>query len=153
QRMRQARFAGLIGSSATIVASAWLASCLPRSDEPYQRQTDDSAGEQGPVQIDGGSVDPARELPDAPPHAILSVAPNHGSFNGGQTVPIRGNGFKSDVRIWFGDKELEPEQVVPVDSGRVQVTVPPGSPGPVDVIAQNGSDASTRARLPAAYIY
>ncbi len=130
-----------------------VAGCLPRSGEPYQRQTDDDAGPQGPVQLDAGTIDDRRALPNAAPHAVLSVAPNHGPFTGGQTVLVRGNGFTSDVRVWFGDERVPSEDVLPVDPGRIQVTVPEGAPGAVDVVTQNGTDTSTRAALTKAYIY
>lgn len=127
--------------------------CLPRTDGPYKRQTDDDAGPQDPVDLDAGAVDDTRDLPDAAPHAVLTVTPNHGPFSGGQTVLIRGNGFASNLRVWLGDERVGGGDVLPVDASRVQVTVPQGNPGTVDVTVQNGSDASTRATLPQGYVY
>jgi hypothetical protein len=151
--MHTGRFAGLIRFSALGLATVWPGACLPRSDEPYRRQTEDDAGNQDPVNLDAGARDPVRKLPNAPAHAVLSVTPNHGPFKGGQTVLIRGNGFKSDVRIWFGPTRVDSEHLLPVDPSRVQLTVPEGLPGAVDVVAQNGADDSTRAVLPSAYVY
>ncbi|HEU5076044.1 MAG TPA: IPT/TIG domain-containing protein, partial [Polyangiaceae bacterium] len=128
--------------------------CLPRSDGPYDRQTDDDAGAPDPVDLDAGMVeDDVRDLPDAAPHAVLSVSPNHGPFTGGQTLLIRGNGFGSDARVWFGETRVPDGDVVPVDASRIQVTVPEGEPGAVAVITQNGSDDSTRSELAQAYVY
>lgn len=137
-----------------VAALSLFWACLPRSDGPYKRQTDDDAGPPNPIDLDAGAVeDDVRELPDAAPHAVLSVAPNHGPFSGGQTVLIRGNGFASNARVWFGDTQIASDSVVPVDATRIQVTVPEGQPGAVDVITQNGSDSSTRSELAQAYIY
>ena len=136
-----------------VAALALFWACLPRSDGPYERQTDDDAGAPDPVDLDAGAVDDVRDLPDAAPHAVLSIAPNHGPFTGGQTLLIRGNGFGSEARVWFGDTQVPTSDVVPVDASRIQVTVPEGTPGAVDVVTQNGSDTSTRAELGQAYIY
>lgn len=127
--------------------------CLPTSDRPFQRQTDDDAGGPVPVDLNAGVVDEFRPLPDISPHAVSGASPNHGPFKGGQTVLLRGNGFKSNVRVWFGEDELDPELVVPVDPGRIQITTPPGHAGPVDITTQNGTDRSTRTTLSAAYVY
>lgn len=90
-------------------------------------------------------------LPSSDPHALLGISPNHGPFNGGQTVWLRGNGFRSDVRVWFG--ELEGESTLSVDPNRIQTTTPPFRAGPVDVIVQNGDDVSTRRVLRDGYEY
>lgn len=141
------------GVSGTLALGLFWA-CLPRSDGPYKRQTDDDAGAPDPVDLDAGMVeDDVRDLPDAAPHAVLSVSPNHGPFTGGQTLLIRGNGFGSDARVWFGETRVPESDVVPVDASRIQVTVPEGEPGAVTVITQNGSDDSTRSELAHAYIY
>jgi hypothetical protein len=86
------------------------------------------------------------------PHSVSSVDPAHGPFIGGQHAIVRGTGFTSQVRVWFGDTEVPHENVVPVDPGRVQISVPKGS-GTVDVSAQNGDDETTHATLPEGYIY
>lgn len=84
-------------------------------------------------------------------HAVVGIAPNHGPFDGGQTVIVRGNGFASDVRLWFGTEPAE--DVVAVDPNRIQATTPPGRPGPTDVVVQNGDDESTRRVLKEGYEY
>ncbi|MEB2313485.1 MAG: IPT/TIG domain-containing protein [Sorangiineae bacterium] len=140
--------------AATLAASALAApGCIATSDQKLRRQTDDDAGGPGPIDVDGGPGDASNELPPAAPHAVLGVDPPHGPFNGGQRVTLRGNGFASTVRVWFGGAELPSADVVPIDPGRVQVVAPPGATGPVDVITQNGDDASTRAALTDGYTY
>lgn len=102
--------------------------------------------------VGGGRISDA-SLPATPPHSVTSVDPAHGPFTGGQHAIVRGTGFTSAVRLWFGTTEVPHADVVPVDPGRVQVTVPPGAAGTVDVATQNGDDDSTRTTLPEGYVY
>src|SRR5690606_5448477 len=83
------------------------------------------------VDRDAGSPAGNELSTDAP--AVLGVDPTHGPFNGGQSAIIRGNGFTSAARVWLGGQELAPGNVVALDPNRLQVVVPPGPPGPVDV--------------------
>jgi IPT/TIG domain len=129
-------------------------SCIARPEGKFQKPTDDDAGTPGPINLDGGNASDVKgELPPTDAHAVLGVDPPHGPWNGGQTVIVRGNGFTSQARIWFGTDEIPAADLVPVDSERVQVVVPPGSAGPVDVSAQDGDDASTRRTLLGGYEY
>jgi hypothetical protein len=91
--------------------------------------------------------------PASDPHAVRAVDPAHGSFAGGQIALVRGAGFTSEVRIWFGESEVVASQVIPIDPTRAQVTVPSGASGAIDVTAQNGDDASTRRTLSNGYVY
>ncbi len=126
--------------------------CLARGQGTLHRQTSDDAGPS--IDFDAGTIsDAAGELPPTDPHAVLGVDPPHGPFNGGQLAMVRGNGFTSDARVWFGSTEVPKSDVVPIDPGRVQVVVPPGKAGAVDVSVQNGSDTSTRGTLTGGYTY
>jgi len=87
------------------------------------------------------------------PNAVFGIEPAHGPFRGGQLAVIRGNGFSSQVRVWFGDVEVPADQLTATRADRVQVTVPQGVPGSVALITQNGDDASTRRVLDGAYLY
>lgn len=100
-----------------------------------------------------GTPPPAPPAPDASPHALLAVAPSHGPFSGGTIVNLRGNGFTSNVRVWFGDEELPQESVIALSPERVQVVTPPGAAGSVDIVAQNGKDTSTRVVIEEGFIY
>ncbi len=104
------------------------------------------------IEVDGGAGTTGKP-PDASPHAVLGVSPAHGPASGGTLALIRGNGFASDARVWFGDVELESDSVVAVDAERIQVTVPPGDAGAVDLVVQNGDDESTRGVLRGGYTY
>ncbi len=87
------------------------------------------------------------------PHSVTSVDPAHGPFSGGQHAIVHGTGFTSQARVWFGVTEVPSSDVVPVDPGRVQVSVPAGAAGTVDVSVQNGDDDSTRTTLHEGYVY
>ncbi|HEX9619905.1 MAG TPA: IPT/TIG domain-containing protein, partial [Polyangiaceae bacterium] len=151
--MRLRRGLNIWGAAFAGVGGVALTSCLPRSDKPLTRQTDDDAGILDPSQLGGDAGDERRDLPDAAPHAVLGVDPPHGPFAGGQLATVRGNGFQSNVRVWFGDELVPEEDTLAVDPTRIQVTVPGGASGLVDVVAQNGDDTSTRALLVDAYHY
>ncbi|WP_104981036.1 IPT/TIG domain-containing protein [Sorangium cellulosum] len=152
--MRTASQGFLSARFASVCAGVALASaCIATPPEGIRRQTD---GEGGGFDFEPDpqtSSSSSGGLPDADPHALLGAAPTHGPFNGGQRVLLHGNGFSSKVRVWFGDVEVDPSAIVPVDPGRVQVTAPPGKAGPVELTTQNGDDASTRRSLPGGYVY
>lgn len=137
---------------APAIVAVMLTGCFPSGQGELIRQTDDDAGSGPPLQIDDGGAG-TLDAPLTDPHALLGVSPNHGPFSGGQRVLIRGNGFGSDVRVWFASSEVSATDAVAVDPHRVQVNVPPGEPGAADVSVQNGTDDSTRRTLAGAYNY
>jgi hypothetical protein len=108
-----------------------------------------------PSQFIDGSSSPFQEasLPPLAPHSVRAVDPTHGPFEGGSHAIVRGTGFSSVVRVWFGDVQVPPSDVLAVDPARIQVTVPAGKAGSVDVATQNGDDASTRTTLPNGFTY
>jgi hypothetical protein len=126
-------------------------SCIARNEGEFHRPTDDDGGID--ITLDSGTSDSKSELPPTDPHALLGVDPPHGPWSGGQLVIVRGNGFSSKARIWFGTDEVLAESVVPVDAERVQVLVPPGKAGAVDITAQNGDDETTKRTLIGGYEY
>jgi hypothetical protein len=130
-----------------------LSSCVSLDDRIVNRDFPDDPEPESLIRdMDGGfGIDSDAGLPSSDPHALLGISPNHGPFNGGQTVLLRGNGFRSDVQVWFG--ESSGEGTISVDPNRVQTTTPPGAAGPVDVIVQNGDDESTRRVLEDGYEY
>jgi hypothetical protein len=128
--------------------------CIATSPEGLRRVTDDDAGSDAIDPFaDADLPDAKGDLGSADPHAVFGAVPSHGPFNGGQRVLVSGNGFSSDVRVWFGEVEVDPATVVPIDPTRVQVSAPPGQAGSVDLTAQNGEDESTRRTLPGGYHY
>ena len=135
------------------------AACIATAPSGIHRQTDEG-GDAGAGGDQAGFIDasgpPEAGLADvapADPHAVIGAEPAHGPFNGGQRVLVRGKGFASKVRVWFGDKEADPASLVQIDTARVQVAAPPGKAGPVDLSAQDGDDESTRRTLVGGYAY
>ncbi len=137
-----------------VLAVGAVSACISRADAPFTLQTDrDDGGGGTGINVEGGTSDAGVALPPSAPHAVLSVDPPHGSFAGGGLALVRGNGFDSNARVWFGEVELDKTAIVPIDPQRVQVTVPAGHAGTVDVSVQNGTDDSTRASLSNGYSY
>lgn len=140
-------------SLAALAFAVGLSACLP---ELPRASEGDPRGDEGPGPAPfepGPESDAGYELPPADPHAILGVDPAHGPFQGGQRRIVRGHGFSSKVRVFFGPNEVPESDRVAIDPGRVQVVVPPGVAGPVDVRTQNGDDASTSRTLIGGYVY
>jgi IPT/TIG domain len=149
---------GVVGalSLAGLVGPLFASGCISRADSPFTRVTDREDGGGGggtSLDVDGGTPDASTGLPPSAPHAVLGVNPPHGSFAGGSLAVISGNGFAGTARVWFGDVELDPSSIVPIDPQRIQVAVPAGHTGPVDVSVQNGGDESTLASLTGGYSY
>ncbi|PIE06133.1 MAG: hypothetical protein CSA75_01110 [Sorangium cellulosum] len=135
-----------------LVVGACIA--IPEGDGIPQKITDrDDASVDAFVAVDAASKDAASELPPMEPHAVIGVHPSHGPFTGGRLAVIRGNGFTSEVRVWFGNEEVPQKDVTPADPTRIQVVVPLGMPGPVDVRTQNADDESTSRTLNEGYTY
>jgi hypothetical protein len=126
---------------------------LARRDKPFVRQTDDNAGKPDPIALGGGPGDAPPGSLDIAPHAVLGIDPPHGPYAGGTLTMIRGNGFDSNARVWFGATEVPASDVTPVDPQRVQVLTPPGHAGAVDITVQNGDAASTSATLTGGFTY
>ena len=138
------------------LAAAFAPGCLSRADAPFTRQSDrdqDVGGGGLGIDVEGGTPDASDELPPTAPHGVLGVNPPRGSFAGGGLALISGNGFAGNARVWFGNVELDSSAIVPIDQQRIQVTVPPGHTGAVDVAVQNGADDSTFAVLVGGYSY
>ena len=144
---------GVAGLS-SVIAAAFVPGCISRADSPFTRVTDrDDGGGGSGINVEGGTPGAGGDLPATAPHAVLGVSPPHGSFAGGGLALISGNGFAGNARVWFGDVELDKAAIVPIDPQRIQITVPAGHAGAVDVTVQNGSDESTRAALSGGYSY
>lgn len=81
---------------------------------------------------------------------ILRVVPDHGPFIGGNIAILRGAGFTADAQVTFGTHMVQPADHTLIDSRRLQVVVPAGAVGAVDVTIQVGSASFT---LPHGYTY
>ncbi len=147
-RKRLIERALVVGAAAALSAGLALAACIAGGPPIDPITGDEDAGL--PVtdaEVPDGWVDAG----PTEPHQVTGATPSHGPFSGGDRVVISGNGFASDVRVFFGDTEVS--EIVPIDATKVQVTAPPGEAGPVDLTTQNGEDASTRRTLAAGYVY
>lgn len=82
--------------------------------------------------------------------SISRIAPSHGPFTGGTTAVLRGAGFSGEPQVTFGTHDVQPADHRVVDNRRLQVVVPAGEVGTVDVTVQVGDDTFT---LPDAYTY
>jgi hypothetical protein len=145
---------------ALALSGSTVAACIATAPSGIHRQTDEGAdagagGDQAAfVDASSGPADAgAADVAPADPHAVIGAEPSHGAWSGGQRVLVRGKGFASKVRVWFGGKEADPASLVPIDGTRVQVAAPPGEAGPVDLTVQNGDDESTRRTLVGGYAY
>ncbi len=137
-----------------LLGGVFAASCLARRDKPFTRITDDDAGPPDAISLEDADVpDVSPDALDLAPHAVLGIDPPHGPFAGGTLVMIRGNGFDSNARVWFGDVEAPRANVTPVDPQRIQVVTPAGAAGAVDVTVQNGGAESTRGTLDGGFTY
>lgn len=155
-RIHRRRLFLLAPAAIALPAIAIVASgaCIASAPEGIVRQTADDGSTDATFWAETGVPDPT--LPDVgtpDPHAVLGANPSHGPFAGGQRVLIQGKGFASNARVWFGDTEIDPATLVPIDPSRVQVSAPPGIAGPVDLTVQNGDDESTRRTLAGGYVY
>lgn len=126
--------------------------CQAGAESPFSRRSTQGNGGGPGVIVPGGEAG-VGNAPATAPNALLSVDPAHGPFSGGTRVLLRGNGFASSVRVWFGPNEVPESDRIAIDPHRVQVTVPAGTAGLVDVVAQNGDDETTRVVLPEGYLY
>lgn len=139
------------------VAGVLLASCASDDGGLASRRSGVPAGSDAPTDLVGDPLDPAlreaEEVVPSDPNAVFGIEPGHGPFRGGQVAVIRGNGFSSQVRVWFGDVEVPGAELTATRADRVQVAVPAGAPGTVSVATQNGDDTSTRRVLADAYVY
>ncbi len=98
-------------------------------------------GDAGPA-TDGFSLPDALALPDL---NIQFVDPDNGPYTGGTEVTVRGNGFTEDATVLFGGREVEPLDFTFVDSRRILVLTPPGTPGLADVEVRVGDESAALA--------
>jgi hypothetical protein len=134
---------------ALAVLSASAAACGPNS---FMSDAAVEDGESVDVIISGDGPRIRREaaVPAANP-TLLAVRPDHGPFTGSNTVTLRGSNFVDGLVVKFGDAMVQPRFQRIVDSNRIEVAVPSGAPGVVDVVLERSD--GFRSRLPMAYTY
>lgn len=147
---RMARSTQVIAVAA-LLAAGFTGGCRASGTSPLTRPSDTRDG--GVIVEGSGGGAPSPGGPEVQPHAVLGIEPAHGPFSGGTLALIRGNGFRSNARVWFGAVPVPEADVVVVDPRRIQVRVPAGETGLADVSTQNGEDTSTLAVLKDGYAY
>ncbi|MBN8611292.1 MAG: IPT/TIG domain-containing protein [Deltaproteobacteria bacterium] len=135
----------LVPLSALIVALAmWGCDDPPSVDIP-----DAGAPDSGRPVEDGGMGfgDSSFAIGDL---GITRVVPDHGPFTGGTAAVLRGTGFGELSQVTFGTHAVQPADHTLVDSRRLQVVVPAGDVGTVDVTVEVDGETFT---LEDAYTY
>ncbi|MBL8681151.1 MAG: IPT/TIG domain-containing protein [Myxococcales bacterium] len=129
------------------VAVAASAACAPTALAPQDGGDNDAATVE-----DGSPLEDVnrRETSRSTNPVLLAVRPDHGPFNGGNTVLLRGSNFREGMTVRFGEAMVQPRNTRFVDVNRVEVGVPGGMPGVVDVVIEG---EGFRSRLPMAYTY
>jgi hypothetical protein len=137
-----------------VLAGSLLACSNSNSElSSRRRQPEPSAAPDDFVSGSTPAPIPTTELGPIDENALLGLNPAHGPFRGGGIAVLRGNGFASNVRVWFGDVEVTRDRTTATRADRIQVEVPAGPPGDVAVTTQNGDDAATRRILTNGYHY
>lgn len=140
------------GLSGLILLGACIAIAPDGNSRPIDEVPD--AGDEGTISLDATPPEnPPPEAGTPDPHAVNGASPSHAPFAGGWRVLVNGKGFTSKARVWFGPNECDPTTTLPIDPGRVQVTLPPGQAGLTDVTVQNGDDESTKRTLKGGFTY
>jgi hypothetical protein len=77
------------------------------------------------------------------PFGIDGLSPSHGPFKGGARAFIRGRGFSSKLRVFFGPNEATGD-ILASDPTRVAIDTPAGNPGFVDVRIRDEATSKER---------
>jgi len=141
-------------ASALLAAASFATLRLPSvgcSCDPPQMVEIPDAGQadSGPEVVDGGMGfgDSSFAVGNL---EISRVVPDHGPFTGGTTAVLRGTGFEGEPNVAFGGRAVQPADHTIIDGRRLQVVVPAGDVGTVDVSIEIGGETFT---LEDAYTY
>jgi hypothetical protein len=74
---------------------------------------------------------------------IMRLVPNHGPFIGGNLSILRGAGFDDMSQVTFDSHMVQPADHTLIDARRLQVVVPAGEVGTVDVSVTVGDETFT----------
>jgi hypothetical protein len=124
----------------TIVVSALATACLAGDGPGYlPDETPKTPPDLG--LDDGGFVKSDADPGD--PFGIDGLSPSHGPFKGGTRAFIRGRGFSSKLRVFFGPNEATGD-ILASDPTRVAIDTPAGNPGFVDVRIRDEATSKER---------
>lgn len=141
---------------ATAAVLTAFAACLPTREEGDTRRLYDreDGGEADAFVTQDGGTPPGQDTgPPDDPNQLFGVDPSHGRFTGGQRAVVSAAAYAAKPRVFFGAAEVDPKDVQPISKTKVQVVVPPGKAGDVDVSVQIGDDTSTKRVLAKGYTY
>jgi hypothetical protein len=68
---------------------------------------------------------------------IESIDPKFGPSKGGTEVTIKGKDFRDNLKVIIGEKVLENKYIKSISSTKIVITMPPHSPGQVDIKVEN----------------
>lgn len=85
----------------------------------------------GPM-VDGGTGLPDSGIGEGDLQ-LERVVPAYGPYSGGNVVVLRGRGFDDASQARFGGRDVQPADHRLIDDRRLEVVVPAGEVGPVDV--------------------
>lgn len=77
--------------------------------------------------------------------SIVRLSPSNGPFIGGNRVILRGTGFTDGVQVSFGPGDVQPPDHRVIDDRRLEVIVPAGLVGEVNVRITRGQDSAELA--------
>lgn len=136
KRSSPSAFATLVSAAASFGAIACTCDSPPPLEIPDAGQPD------APAPLDGG-----REFGDSSFSVgsleVARVVPSHGPFSGGNTAVLRGTGFRGEPNVRFGGRAVQPADHRVIDARRLQVVVPAGEVGPVDVTVEIDGETFT----------
>jgi hypothetical protein len=140
-----------VGPRDTVLFGSSRATLLARAGDTFVVSTPPGGAGAVDVSITGGGQAPLRlaaafEYRDTV--RVVSVEPAEGPVEGGGRVTLRGAGFVEGMSVRFG--AIEATGVEVVSGSEATATVPPGSPGPTDVVVAAGDGT---ARLVGGYTY
>ncbi|HOU54370.1 MAG TPA: IPT/TIG domain-containing protein [Myxococcota bacterium] len=98
--------------------------------------------------VDGFQYRERETFPGHPSFQVLAADPDHGPWEGGTVVLVRGTGFRPGAAVRIGALPARSVEVLGED--RIRAIVAPGSPGPADVVVRQGYAAAV---LPDGYRY
>lgn len=130
-----------------------LAGC----NEPTSQPDDGGTGDPGDVPIldvedvlDGAEADVDAADTAYARFAVTAVRPDHGTFQGGSTVIVRGRGFEEGAVVFFDDRMVQIPDTRVLNDNEIAVVTPAGPVGPVEVRVEQGDEV---ARLADGFTY
>ncbi|MBI5485984.1 MAG: IPT/TIG domain-containing protein [Deltaproteobacteria bacterium] len=79
------------------------------------------------------------------PFAVTAVRPDHGTFQGGSTVIVRGRGFVEGAIVYFDDRMVQLPDTTVLNDNEIAVVTPAGPVGPVEVRVEQGDENAALA--------